>query len=355
MTTRRVLFISRGEDAPSTRYRALAYFPMLEAAGWSARHIEASRDWATRMRLLNYARKADVVVVLRKTFSGVFRCLLAGASKKLVLDIDDAIYLRDTGEASSSRMKRFAAMARCCDEVWCGNSHLATEAARHNSHVTLLPTSIDPARYTPREAMGDTEMTGGAGGAGDAGGAGGEGDASPPTLVWIGSGATRKYLEDALAALEQAAGRVPGLRLKIIADFTLQSDKLAIDPVPWVRETEATELAAAHIGIAPMNNDPWTRGKCGLKVLQYMAAGLPVIASRVGVHGDLVAEGETGLLVDDAQQWPQAVAKLAGDAGMREKMGAAGRARAVACFSVEVTGGRMVERLGRWRSRMQGG
>lgn len=330
MTKRRVLFISRGFDAPSTRYRARAYFPSLEQAGWEPMHETAERDWPTRLRILRRARKVDAVVVLRKTFSGLFRVLLRGAARKLILDIDDAIYVRDSGDPSPSRMRRFARMASCCDQIWCGNSHLAEQARQFKQAVTILPTSIDPGKYHPQQAQ-NANATGN----------------GHVELVWIGSSATRKYLEQALPAFEAAARTCPALRLNIIADFTLHSDRLPIAATPWSEATEAAALSQADIGIAPMTDDPWTRGKCGLKVLQYMAAALPVIADAVGVHRDLILPGQTGLLVENPADWPDAIAQLAGDPAGRHRMGQAGRDRVCEHFATAVTAQRLIEQLDR--------
>ena len=106
------------------------------------------------------------------------------------------------------------------------------------------------------------------------------------------------------------APTIKNLRLKVIADFELHSEVLPIDNVPWSLATEAVELARSTIGIAPMTDDPWTRGKCGLKVLQYMASGLPVITSPYGVNRELVVEGETGFHAATTRQWLDAIRHL---------------------------------------------
>lgn len=300
-----VLFLSKGSDSASTRYRATDFFPALKSRGIEARHIDVSGSVGNYLAALTAARQADVVIVLRKTFGAVFRALLRHSAKRLVFDFDDAIFCNSDGSASRTRMKRFAAMVRSCDDVLAGNGFLAEAAARFNPAVTVLPTSVDVAKY---------------------------GVAAPkPTetvdLVWIGSSSTRKYLESALPALEAAAQTVPKLRLKIIADFTLQSEILEIEAIRWSEDTEAVNVASAHIGIAPMVDDDWTRGKCGLKVLQYMAAGLPVVSSNAGVNAELVQHGETGLLVSSDGEWVHAIEKLAQDESLRQRLGHAGQLR----------------------------
>jgi len=178
--------------------------------------------------------------------------------------------------------------------------------------VTLVPTALEPARYDPATAKPRDALD----------------------LVWIGSSSTRRYLEAALPVLARAAGCLPGARLKVIADFDLPAPELPAVFVPWSEASEAAEIASAHIGLSPMPDDPWTRGKCGLKVLQYMAAGLPVVASDVRAHRDIVIHGETGFLASDPQQWVAALSRLAADARLAAAMGARGRARVEEQFAV---------------------
>jgi glycosyltransferase involved in cell wall biosynthesis len=310
---RRILFVSKSLDAPSTRYRGRAYEARLREAGWQVDRVEVSGSLADRLQMLRCARRADVVVVLRRRFDLLTRRLLCGASRRLVYDIDDAVFVRSDGTPSRKRQRGFAAMCRCADVVWAGNGHLADEASRYASHVLTLPTVIDPQKYHVDPPKPDDTLD----------------------LVWIGSRSTRRYIESMLPTLEKAAQKIPRLRLKLVSDFTLDSDVLSIQPVAWSSEGEAMALATAHIGIAPLDDNPWTRGKCGLKLLQYMAAGLPVISDRVGANSEIVLHDQTGLLVDDPDQWIDAIERLATNPALRQQMGAAGRQRVEEHYSVD--------------------
>lgn len=317
--TRRILFISKGDDSASTRYRALQFFPLLQHAGYEANHATAAGSPAMYLRALRLAAAADIVVVLRKTFPGPLLWLLRRLSRKLVFDFDDAIFCNTDGTPSPTRMRRFGAMAAACDHLLAGNRFLADTAARYNRAVTIVPTCIDTARYAsdypkPQDSV---------------------------DLVWIGSRSTRKYLVEALPALRLAAARVPRLRLKIIADFDLPDAGLPTLAVPWSARTEALELGSSLFGIAPMRDDDWSRGKCALKVLQYMTAGLPVVSSDAGANAEVIVPGETGYLVGDDESWAERIAQLAVDAALRERMGAAGRRRASADYSLEAGFARM--------------
>lgn len=318
-----ILVLSKGEDSPSTRYRALQFFDRLRAAGHRPHHLSLSGGAGNVLRALRAARRADLVLVLRKTLPGPLLWLLRRAARRLVFDLDDAIFCKPDGSPSTTRMSRFAAMAASCDHVTAGNAFLAEVAARFNQAVTVIPTCLDVDSYR----------------------AGDEGPREHFDVVWIGSSSTRKYLEAAIPALREAARLIPGFRLKIIADFDLPDAGFPTLPVRWRADSEAAELASAQVGIAPMSDDDWSRGKCALKVLQYMAAGLPVVSSPAGVNGEAVLAGETGFLAQTPQAWAEALQRLAADPELRRRQGLAGRQRAAERYSVAVVFARLLDVL----------
>jgi glycosyltransferase involved in cell wall biosynthesis len=154
------------------------------------------------------------------------------------------------------------------------------------------------------------------------------------TLVWIGTSSTLKGLGQIRPLLNDVGRDGQGIRLKVICDRGLDLDDLPVDFVPWRERDEAEELATADIGISWLPRDSWSEGKCGLKVLQYMAAGLPVVANPVGVQREMVRHGENGFLVETAAQWREAIHRLAVDAPLRRQMGRAGRRRLEADYSL---------------------
>ena len=314
-----ILFISKGAAAPSTRYRAGAYFDRLRSDDWNPVHLTARRSLIPRLRILKAAASADVVVVLRKTFGLYYFNWLRKFSRRLVFDFDDAIFCQSDGSASPSKMKRFRNAVRLCDGVWAGNHFLGRAARAWQPNVCVLPTALEPSKY--------------------------EGAADKPAnrlvLVWIGSRSTRKYLQSELPTLERLAQRLTPLELKIVADFALASDRLAISAVSWSEATEAEALLTSHIGIAPMPDNERTRGKCGLKVLQYMAAALPVISSPTGVNAEIIEDGETGFLPRDDQEWYQAVKQLHDNPALRERIGRAGRSKVRREYSIDAVYNKM--------------
>jgi glycosyltransferase involved in cell wall biosynthesis len=273
------------------------------------------------MRLGQEIRRSDAVIIQRKLLPRFALRLLRGAVRTLLFDLDDAVFLHNSysskGLYCPRRLRRFQSVCRAADVVIAGNDFLHDQAlclGRAGSAV-VIPTCVDPEKY-PRAQH--THK-----------GAGVE-------LVWVGSSSTLQGLEAIRPLLEELGRQQPGLRLKLICDRFMSLDALPVMPCPWTEAGEAAALAGADIGISWMPNDHWSRGKCGLKVLQYMAAGLPVIANPVGMHALLVCHGETGFLAETSDEWIEAVRILAGNTGLRRRMGTAGRARLEADYSVRV-------------------
>lgn len=310
MTT--LLFLTKNLDGASTRYRALNYQSKLHQAGWNTHQWTSKKGIRSYSTLISYLLKSDIVMIQRKLLSTPLLFLVKLLSKKLIYDFDDAIFLKDNGQPSNHRLKLFAKAASGADAVFAGNQYLTQKAQLYNSNVVLLPTTVDTDRYQSAPRFERKQSI---------------------DLVWIGSSSTRKYLEGLIPALEELGKRHNRLRLKIIADFDLPLHHMKTLPIKWSDETEAIELASSDIGIAPMIDDPWTRGKCALKIIQYMAAGLPVISSDAGTNGEVVVNNLTGLLVNSQQEWITAVERLLEDEALRQVMAANGLERATKLYS----------------------
>ncbi len=161
-------------------------------------------------------------------------------------------------------------------------------------------------------------------------------------LVWIGSSSTLRGLELERPLWERVAREVPGVRLRLICDRFGEFGPLPVLAVRWSEATEALALAAGDVGVSWIPDDLWSRGKCGLKVLQYQASGLPVVANPVGVHPVMVEHGKTGLLADTRDAWVEAIRALADDPQRRRRMGAAARGAVAAGYSVAAWADRFV-------------
>lgn len=312
------------------RYRVLAFRPALEAAGHTLTVRAIPRDVIARLRLFAAARRFDVVVVQRKLLSLVELVVLRRFARKLLFDFDDAVWLRDSYSAkglhSGKRRRRFRAVVRRCDVVIAGNRFLAEEARQYNPNVVVIPTCVEPAGYSLSD------------------------HARPPglaRLVWVGSSSTLQGLERNCEMLNAVGRAVPGARLKVVCDRFPTFDSLPVDAVRWDGATEAVEIAASDVGIGWVPDDPWSRGKCGLKLLQYMVAGLAVVANPVGVQADMITPGETGLLATTTDEWVEAIRALVNDPLLRQRLGRSGRERVEREYSVAVGGAKWIEVLSR--------
>ncbi|OWK43890.1 glycosyltransferase family 4 protein [Fimbriiglobus ruber] len=327
----KVVALVESEDHVCCRYRVAAFRPFLERAGYDLVIHALPKSLARRVPIYRVARAADAVIVQRKLLRGLEVALLRRWTKTLIFDYDDAVWLRDSyspkGFDSLKRSARFWAVARVADAVFAGNDYLAEYARRYApaDRVAVIPTCVDPAAYP----VADGNST------------------DPVRLVWVGSASTLKGLDRFRDTLEQVGRAVPGVRLKLICDKFLEFDHLPVDCVQWAETTEAGEIAAADIGIGWVPDDPWSRGKCGLKILQYQAAGLPVIANPVGVQAAFVRDGVTGFQAETPEQWVAAVRTLAGDAALRRALGAAGRRQIEEQYSVAAGARLWVEQLDR--------
>ena len=305
-----ILALTEGADHVCYRYRIAPFRTALEQAGIHLQVAPLSGSWQARLAQLRAARKSDVVILQRRLLPRWQLRLLRHWSQALVFDFDDAIFRRSSfsprGTTSPGRRRSFDATVRAADLTIAGNAFLRDRAAclMGDERIRVVPTCVDVGRYVEaghRRAGSDTK------------------------LVWIGQRSTLRYLADARPCLAEAAARVPGLTLKIIADVFDVDCGLPIVPHIWSEATEAVEIADADIGISWLSDDDWSRGKCGLKVLQYMAAGLPVVANPVGVQQEMVVDGHTGFLASTPAEWGAAIVRLARDPALRRRLGANGR------------------------------
>lgn len=311
---KRILFLSKGVNASSTRYRALQYFPLYLESGYTPVHSTISGGLLAFLVALYQASQADIVVLLRKTFPAPAFWLLRAASKKLIFELDDAIFSNTDGSYSKTRMSRFINTVRQCDHVFAGNQYLAEITKAYQANTSLVPTALNTQKYSLPAKPNSKDFV----------------------LVWIGSRSTKKYIAGILPAIENAAKTVPNLKLKVIADFQLESDVLPIKNIPWAETTEAAEVSSADVGLAPLPTDNWTKGKCALKVLQYLSAGLPVISSPTSANGYVVDHLKSGFLAETESEWSQSIITAYEQKEQLTVMGEYGRKRVYSEFDINV-------------------
>ena len=320
-------------EQPSFRHRMRALVGTLEAAGWQVR-VErfpsgryGLRTWERRALL----READVVVLHQIKLSAVEARLFAAFTRRRVFDVDDAIYVRKPrrlGEAADEspwRKRKFAATCRWVDEVAAGNDVLAGVARASARAVTILPTSIDTAGYRPTTAAA----------------------ADPPTIVWIGSPENLVYLDMIRPALVRLTSRYPALKMRVVCSRFPQWSDVSIEGIAWSSATEAHSLATAHIGVMPLTDDEWARGKCAFKLLQYMAAALPCVASPVGANTEAVIDGFNGFHARNADEWERHLESLIRSPELRRRFGASGRAHVESRYAMQTYRARYLELLSR--------
>ena len=306
-----VMLLGYGLEQPSYRHRMRSLIEPLQSAGWQVRAEQfpsgryGLRTWERRAPL----RWADVTVLHQIKLSSVEARLFAAFSRRRVFDVDDAIYVRkprrlgELPDESAWRKQKFAATCRWVDAVAAGNDVLAGVARAAAREVVVLPTSIDVACYETTFA----------------------GPNEAPTIAWIGSPENLIYLDMIRPALARLTKRHPTLRMRVICSEFPDWNDVNVERVPWSSATEAHSLAGAHIGVMPLTDDAWSRGKCAFKLLQYMAAALPCVASPVGANTEAVLDGVNGFHATDIDGWERSLEKLILSPELRLEFGSKGR------------------------------
>lgn len=283
------------------------------------------RDFARRTADIAKAKKADAVLLHREAaLAGppIIERRIARSGTPIIFDFDDAIWRPGVARSPLFNWLRaydkFDELCALSSAVTAGNQYLAVRAARVTDNVHIVPTSIDTDDYVERP----------------------ESTADDFVVSWTGSLSTLAHFEHARTALEELAKRLP-LAVKVICnrppDQPIAGARNIF--VEWSPENEGKHIADCHVGIMPLPDDEFTRGKCGLKALQFMACGRPVVVSPVGVNSDIVEEGVSGYFATDVDEWVERLERLAKDRALRLKMGKAARQRAETSFSARHVAG----------------
>jgi glycosyltransferase involved in cell wall biosynthesis len=321
--------------APSQRFRFEQYFKVL-----SQNHIDfrvqsflAEKNWtifykqgsviskgwlllkgfAHRFAILFQLREYDYVFIHREATPvgpPVIEWLIARVlKKKIIYDFDDAIWMTDRKEESFflKMVKWRSKVASICKwsyKVSCGNDFLRVFAGQYNSRAIVNPTTIDTgAMHVPGNPKTDSIIT----------------------IGWTGTHSTLKYLKEVQPVLEKILTKFPQVSFTVIADRAPDFKLPSMRFVQWDLPTEISDLQQFDIGIMPLPDDIWSKGKCGFKILQYMALEIPAVASPVGVNVDIITSKTNGYLCASSDEWYDAIVSLIGDSSKRKIFGKAGR------------------------------
>lgn len=329
----KVAFLIHSLEVNSCRYRVLQYLPYFKKEGVDLSIHFYKRKWLDKLKFYNSLGEYDILYVHRKLFLPVEFRYIRRKAKKIIYDFDDAVMYRSTGlknARSFSRRMKFAYMMKRVDLVVAGNQFLKSEVLPYNSNVEVIPTSIDLSRYTCKEDFHPKE---------------------PVTIGWLGSSSTLKYLRPLLRTFEKIYERYPKFRLKIVCDQFLDSERVPIIKKQWSSEEEESDLKSFDIGVMPLSNDLWSKGKCGLKILQYQSVGIPVVCTPVGINRDMVEDGVNGFWAQSEEEWTRSILKLMQDDGLRREMGLKGRKTVEKSYSLEINAPRLLNVLKRVAQR----
>ena len=339
-----ILCAHRPGRSPSQRYRFEQYLPYLGEQGftftWSYLLNEKDdgifysqgrlfgkvfillKNLLTRIQDWMRFSKFDIIFIQRESLflgSAFFEQRAFRSGAKVIFDFDDSIWLADTSPGNKKwewikRPEKFNTALQNAHLVLAGNEYLASAARPFNANTRIIPTTIDTDVHVPKNATIDKKQL---------------------VIGWSGSISTIKHFTRLVPVLKEVKKKHPQVRFKVIADKQFTHPELEIEGVKWQADTEVDELNTFDIGLMPLPDDAWSRGKCGLKGLSYMACGIATVMSPVGVNCQIISDGRNGLLASPDEDWMKALDFLIENEKERREIGLSGRETVVNQFSVK--------------------
>ncbi|CAN5225672.1 glycosyltransferase family 4 protein [soil metagenome] len=340
-----ILCLYPKDKVPGQRFRFEQYLNYLTENGFNITlsNLLTEKEYAFFYKKGNYVKKAalalksvlkrysqlrsaseyDIIFIFREVYFLGNSYFERKFSKKsnVIFDYDDAIWITDTVSENNKLFKflknpdKIRKIISLSKMVFAGNQFLADYAKKYNNNVIVVPTTIDTSEYLPDyNTRNDNKVC----------------------IGWSGSFSTIVHFvtcTEALRLIKEKYGNK--VYFKVIGSAQYHNPELDIKGLPWRRETEVKDLQEMDIGIMPLPDDEWSRGKCGLKGLQYMALGIPTIMSPVGVNKKIIQDGENGFLASDTFEWVEKLSILIDSKELRKKIGCEGRKTVQAKFSVE--------------------
>jgi len=346
-------FVPYPEEGPSSRFRIYQYLPILRNSGIQGdvfsflesreyKHIFNDykktgklfvylRGVIRRWKQLRQIRYYDTVFVQKYVcpFGMYFERMVTNKKKLIVYDFDDADFLKhDSAVNSWSALLRSPAktakMIQRSHLIIAGNSYLAGFAKKYNDNVHIIPTSIDTEKYRPKQRASKSDLV---------------------VIGWIGSSASSRYLSLLDGVFTYIINRYRNIKIMIVGskDYEVPDSRIILKP--WTLESELSSLHSIDIGLMPLTNDDYAKGKCGFKALQYMAVGTPAVVSAVGVNQEIVRDGTNGFVARNSREWVEKIGTLIENAELRKRMGLAARKTVEKKYSVKENAAKLVSVL----------
>jgi glycosyltransferase involved in cell wall biosynthesis len=314
----RVAAFTGGKNIPGARFRVRQYIPLLNQAGIEIKEFfPRLNNWPPDRRILRLLWLAGVILesvpsvleshryditFFQRELVSTLNTLEVFTKRPRIFDVDDAVWLNRKGRTG------FAAILKMCDGVTAGNEFIAQHARQFNDNICLVPTAVDTDRYTPPP----------------------EGRIRPSRLVigWSGLGSGLKYVYEVEQALVPVLNKHRNAVLRIVSDKQPAFKHLTasqFEYIPWSPLNEVEVIQDMTIGIMPVEDSLWARGKCSYKMLLYMACGVPVVVSPIGMNAEVLALGQVGIGPATPSAWTEALDFLLANASERDRMGRTGR------------------------------
>lgn len=343
---KKILFIAahRKDRAPNQRFRFEQYFSYLENHGFecnlspliteyedstfysSGHYLQKSlialKGFSRRFQDVINRNQYDIIFVAREAFmtgSTFFERCLKKSKAKMVFDFDDSIWIDVVSENNKALAwlkdaSKTSRIIKLADLVFAGNPFLASYARQFNAAVVIVPTTIDTSLYAPRY----------------------QSDKDHVVIGWSGSTSTIEHFAYAIPALTEIKKKYGDkVKFKVVGNGSYRNEELNIEGLPWKHNTELDDLRSMDIGIMPLPDNEWAKGKCGLKGLQYMALEIPTIMSPVGVNTEIIQDNVNGFLASSTAEWVDKLSRLIDDPSLRVSLGKAGRKTVEDRYSVK--------------------
>jgi glycosyltransferase involved in cell wall biosynthesis len=283
-------------------------------------------------RALRRFSDRDLLLIHRRCYPPILAGCIERHRGIVVFDCDDALYLPSPSEPQTPRTRRryrrnFHATTSAADQVICGNTELARHVVGRSTFI--IPTPVDCDRFHP-DAIGVCDR---------------------PTVGWVGHSSNFSSLEEIAEPLRKLAALQPGFKLIVVADKRPRMDRVPMEFRRWSLENEVGCFSGIGVGLMPLEDTRWNRGKCAFKLLQYMALGIPSVASPVGMNNDVITSGENGFFAATNDEWVKRLDELLRDPDLRRRVGRAGRTSAEGGFALPVVSRRLVSFLDRVSGR----